>query len=452
MANIPKFSPKGRASLEKQVEEYTALMEKLMLENPAFAPKAPTILPGKSETVLDETVTRNPSATDPGGTNTKNSRTTTDAPRLIAPTAGEDAVRNRHNQLRAFIDQARIDLADETKLAKRIPMTTEEALDIASGQVSAMPESKRVKTFADSLGVKPMGSPVERAQDMLLRGATPNDGYTFLRSLLPGAGNDPRLLAEIMGQLNTQGGGFRVPFAQIQTDMGGLDLSQGGVRSGLERTAPGTPVDVGTAAARLEGDITQGAGAVPAYERGLTTLGEEAGGKIRAAKRNTLLGVLGAGVVAGGSRALGMWGGPDEADKFNADARKYLFGQGGPDTAAFSKEGGYGPALSGAFGSYMTREFGDEKSTKRAAYMQLVGKHQQTINRLGEGTLKPGDSDAGYKALTDDLGSFYSANYNEKAPLILPYGDGKKPGMIAINKEGKKFNRLKNIDFESIND
>jgi len=459
MANIPKYSPKGRAALEKQVADYQALVEKLMLENPAFHPKAPITLSGKSETTLDETVTRNPGANDPGGSTTKNSRTTTDAPTLIAPTTGEDAVRSRHDKLRDFIDTAQLDLADEGRLATRIPMTTEEAMDIASGQVAAMPEAKKIRSFSSLLGVKGTGGATDRAQDMLLRGAVPDDGFTFIRSLLSGAKEDPRLLAELMGQINNAGGAPRVPFAQVSTDFA-PDVAEAftaeGTRSWMGTGAPGSAADVAHYASQREGAVRNTANAIPGYERGLESLGADAINKISRNRKMATIGGALAGITAvGAGTAYAMH--DSDADKYNQNARKIMFGAGGPDTIKLSEKdpAKYGEALNAALNTYVGREFGDSKSALYGRYSSLVGKHRQTISRLGEGTMRPdaSTSDAGYKELVKDLNDFYaSGGYNEKNPVMLPYGDSNKSGVLSIDKTGTKLARLKQHDFQSIKD
>lgn len=455
MANVPKYSPTKKAALEKQKADYQALIEKLLLENPAFKAQAPIVLSGKTFTETKEDITRNPGPTDPGGTTNKKSTTTNDPQQVFAPTTAEDAVRTRHDQLRAFIDQADLDLADEAALANRIPIGTDEALEILSGQLAGSPEVKQLKTFSDMLGVKGMGSPTDRAQEMLLRGAAPQEGLTFLRSLLPQARENPRLLAELMNTLNTSTGTPMVPFAQLQKDIAGAgdQLTPAGIKSTIAQGGPRTPADVERAASTIEGRAAGEAANLPGYERGMAGLGEAAQTAITKNRQKTLAGamVAGLGGLAYGTRK--MWGSPDEADKFNKNAAKFLFGAGGADTARFAQKDQYGPALNAAFQGYVGREFGDESSTKRKAFLELVGKHQQTINRLGEGTLRPDDTDEGLKGLTAALSSFYSSgNYNEGAPLILPYGGNDKPGAIAIDKSGKKFNRLRNTEFESIND
>lgn len=455
MANIPKYSPSGRAALEKQVAEYQALMDKLLLENPAFKAQAPIVLGGRSETETKEDITRNPGPNDPGGTTNKFSKTVNEPQQVHAPTTAEDAVRKRFDDLNKFITQAKLDLADEAALAARLPISTEEALDIASGQISGSPEAKKLKSFSDMLGVKGMGSPTDRAQEMLLRGAVPQDGFTFIRSILPGARENPRLLAELMGQLNTSTGTTMVPFAQLQSDFAGAadDLTQGAVRSSMQQTIPGSARDVGRVASTMEGKLAGDAANVPGYERGLAGLGEAAQGAITKNRQKTLAGAIVAGIAGTAYGTRKMWGSPDEADKFNKDAAKFLFGAGGPDAVRLGDKNQYNAALNDAMMNYVNREFGDDKSAKRKAYMALVGKHAQTIGRLGEGTLKPDDTDEGYKALVGDLSSFYSGNsYNQGAPIMLPYGDDKKPGILAIDKSGKKFNRLKGSDFEAIND
>lgn len=455
MANIPKYSPSGRAALEKQVAEYQSLLDKMLLENPAFKAQAPIVLGGKSETETSEDVTRNPGPNDPGGTTKKHSKTTNEPQQVFAPTTAEDAVRKRFDELNQFINQARLDLADEAALANRLPISTEEALDIASGQISGSPEAKTVKRFSDLLGVKGMGSPSDRAQEMLLRGAAPQEGFTFLRSLLPGARSNPRLLAEMMFNLNTATGTHMVPFAQLQTDFADAAgaLTPDAVRSSIQQTAPGSAKDVARFASTSEGKLAGDASAIPGYERGLASLSEAAQTAITKNRQKTLAGALVAGIGAGMYGTRKMWGSPDEADKFNKDAAKFLFGAGGPDAVRLGDKNQYSDALNDAMRSYITREFGDDKSAKRKAYMSLVGKHAQTIGRIGEGTLKPDDTDEGYKALIGDLSSFYSGNsYNQGAPIMLPYGDKKKPGILAIDKSGKKFNRLRGADFEAIND
>lgn len=456
MANIPKYSPKGRAALEKQVAEYQVLLDKLLLENPAYQPKAPIPLAGKSETVLDETVTRNPGVNDPGGSTTKNSRTTVDPQTLYAPTGAEDAVRARHDQIRDFIDRAQLDLADEGALAARIPMTTEEALDIASGQVAAMPESKKIRNFSNLLGVKGAGGATDRAQDMLLRGAVPDDGFTFIRSLLSGAREDPRLLAELMGQINNAGGAPRVPFAKLAADYAPDQaelFTEGGVKTWMGTGAPGSAADVANFATQREGTASNIAGDVPGYERGLESLGADALNKISRNRKTATIG--GALSAAAGGLTAAMWPTSD-VDKFHKKAKKAMFGTGSIDKELYKTdpEG----AMENAFASYVDREFGKPGDAKNARYMAMMKKYGQTFARLGAGTLKASDNDPSLTDLRKDVSAFYGNaagydGYNAENPISFPYQSGGKGGVISFDRDMKQIARLKDgEEFAAIND
>jgi len=453
MAQIPKYSPKGRSALEKQVSDYQELLNKLMLENPAFKPSTPIVISGKSETETKDNTTRNPSPTDPGGSTDKWSKTTNEPQQVIAMTAGEDAVRKRGDDLVTFINTARGDLADEAKLAQRIPIGTEEALEIGLGQATGTPSFAKLKSFSDALGVKGTGSPIDRAQAMLMSGVTPNDGFTMIRSLFPGARENPRLLAELMGIDAASTG---LDYGRIADWEGTWPTSRAGVEQQLRATLGGQTGGAGVeqALGATIDQIDTHSDSARQLEKQLVGAGGEAQRMIGANRKfATIAGVLSAAGVGAGAA---LWP-TSETTKFNEKALKTLLGSSSIDMELYKKDPGM--ALGNAFGAYADREFGRaKKKPQYARYDAMMKKYAQTIARLGEGTLKLTDTDEGLSGLRSDLSSFYAAapgyeGYNSSNPIAFPYVSGKNPGVITIDKNMKHLARLKDAtEFAAIDD
>lgn len=456
MANLPQYSPEGRKKLEAQVVAYQDLMDKLLLENPAFKAQAPIVLNAGGMTETSETNVNNPGPNSPGGTTTKTSKTTNNPQTVHYSSTAEDAVRKRHDELKNFIDTARLDLADEARLAQRIPLGLDEALQIGAEQLSRSNTAAKVRSFSDMLGVAGMGGPGQRAHEMLLRGAGPETGFTLLRSMMKGAHENPNLLAELMRDENRSIN--RVPYAAIQSDYGdvGHSLSPEGMRAGLEATGPAGIHHLGAEIATKEADLAHQANNIPGYKRGMETLERNAHERISLNRKlgytglgvGTLAATLGGLAIAGATK--GRPSAPDETDKMRKTSSKFLFGAGGPDTVRLSDEKQYAAALNDAMNSYVTREFGDAGGATRKAYLDLVQKHKNTISRLGEGTINPDAGDEGYNSLVADLSAFYSGHgYNQTSPIMLPYGDT-RPGILSIDKSGRKFQRLKGSEFQPV--
>lgn len=451
MANIPKYSPKQRAALEKQIADYEKLVADLNTKLSQKTPASPIVLPGGGMTRDVEVITTPPSPTSPGGT-TNRTKTTTNRPSTVyADTADAEKVRAQIDEMNAFITQGRMDLADESKLAARFPLGVDEALDIASGQLASTPSAQKLTSFGDILGVRTQTGPAtpnQMAHELLLRGAVPNDGYTFLRSIMKGARNNPRLIAEIIGGLST-----KPEYATLQSDFvdATSDLTEGGIKSNMSKNVHSVS-DVGPQMDTRAADLEAKAKDIPGHRRSLATAEEEAQRIIGRNRRNATIGGALAATTGVGVTAYNLLTDSD-ADKWNADSRKFFLGGGGGDTYKLtsSDQNEYEGALEAAIGSFASTQFGDDTNEARKKYDELIQKHRQTINRIGAGTLGESDREsAPFKSLLSDLSSFYGSSYKESAPIIFPYEAGGKFGAVSMDKMGTKFSRLEKDQFKLI--
>ena len=452
MANIPQYSPKQRASLEKQIADYEELVKDLNSKLAQKPSTPPIVLPGGGMTRDVEVITTPASPSGPGGT-TNRTKTTTNRPSTVyADTADAEKVRKQIDELNAFITQGRIDLADESKLAARFPIGFDESLEVAGGQLSSSPAAKKLTSFGDILGVRTQTGPAtanQMAHEMLLRGAVPNDGYTFFRSLMKDARNNPRLLAELIGKLGT-----KPEYPTLQTDFVDQtsDLTTSGIKDDMAKRVQG-PHGVRAEAISMGTDMENKAKKIPGHQRSLATAEEEAQRIIGRNRRNATIGGALAAAATAGTVAYNFLSDSD-ADKWNSESRKFLFGGGGGDTYNLTSNNPeeYANALGSAIDQFASTQFGDDTKEARKAYDALIQKHQQTLNRLGSGTLGAADKNANsaFDELLKDVSKFYGSSYKEGAPIVFPYQAGGQVGAFSMDKLGTKFSRLNKDQFEAI--
>jgi hypothetical protein len=442
----PKHSPAAEKELRATLKAKKELMEKLLLENPAFKGDAPIVLQGGGRTETDESVIRNPGANDPGGTTTKKSVTTNAGQSVHANTAAQDKVRSTFDDLNTFITTAEADLADPARLANRIPIGEEELIDVLGSGVSNAPAMGRVRTFTDLLSKMETGRPEQQALIKLIQGSNPTGGYTFLRSLMPGARENVDLLAEIMHGMNNKNraaGMLNLDELQALRTNAPLLATPNQVSNEIRATA-GAAGGALPAANKLANQAEQVAVSAPAVERNIANMGADALNQIGKNRRTATIGSVLTGAAAGTTAA--MWP-TNDTTKFNQKALKALLGTASIDKELYKTDPSQ--ALENAFGAYAEREFGrSKKKPQYSRYESIMQKYAQTLARLGEGTLKITDNDQGLTDLRKDISSFYAPSagyegYNAENPIAFPYMSGNKPGVISIDKDMKNIARLK---------